>query len=81
MQKVLTVYCNLMCDLSVCLRNFHSLEMNPWSICPVANLRGIAMKLLEKRGRLLERSLLHLCIVWFSHFEMDSMSLTNSIGE
>lgn len=75
------MYCNLMCDLSVSLHNFHSLEMNPWSICPVANLRGILIKFLERHGAALEKSLLPLYIVWFSQFEMDNISLTNSIGE
>lgn len=75
------MYCNLMCDLSVSHHNFHSLEMNPSSICPVANLRGILIKFLERHSRSLERSLLALYVVWFSHFEMDNISLTNSIGE
>jgi len=41
LQKALTVYCNLMCDLSVCLFNILLFEVNPWSICPLSSVRGI----------------------------------------
>lgn len=71
------MYCNPICDLSVSLHNFHSLVMNPWSICPVATLRGIAVKFLEGQGKISP----DLIIVRFSHFEVENISLTNSIWE
>lgn len=65
--------------MSVSLHNFYSVEMNPWSICQVANLRGMLIKLLERHDRSLERSLLTLYIGWVSRFEMANISLTSSV--